>query len=89
MMVNVKSFGGFRRYLGRESARQIPTGSTVISLIDAFSADLRSMLLDSVGSLREDVNILVNGVNIEVSGGLDTVLCDGDEISIFSAAVGG
>ena len=58
-------------------------------LISSFGAPLKNELLAESGELRRDVNILVNGRNIEFISGPATVLTDEDTVSFLSAVAGG
>jgi sulfur-carrier protein len=51
--------------------------------------ELGECLCDESGSLRRFVNVFVNDQDIRSQGGLDTVVRDGDEISLISAIAGG
>jgi molybdopterin synthase sulfur carrier subunit len=91
MKVKVRSFAGFRNILGRESVVELQQKAIVVDLLSALCAahgELRAMLFDQAG-LKEDVNILVNGKNIESIQGMNTELSEGDEVAIFPAAIGG
>jgi molybdopterin synthase sulfur carrier subunit len=91
MKVKVKAFASFRHILGKEIAMELPEKATVKDLLDALCssrAPLRSLLYDS-GSLREDVNILINGKNVASLKGEGSELAEGDELALFPAAIGG
>ena len=66
------------------------------SLQEAFSKiaeimgdDFKRRVLESDGSPRSLINIYVNGKNAKFSGGLETILNDGDEVYILPAVAGG
>ncbi len=91
MKVKVRSFAGFRNVLGRESVVELQQKASVDNLLNMLCAahgDLRPLLFDQA-ELKEEVNILVNGKNIESLQGMKTELSDGDEVAIFPAAIGG
>lgn len=46
-------------------------------------------IIDETGSVRSHINIFVGSENIRHRDGLDTVISDGAEISIFPAVSGG
>jgi sulfur-carrier protein len=50
---------------------------------------LRGLLRDEHGQVHHHVNIYVNNEGIEALQGLETVLKDGDEVSIIPALAGG
>lgn len=58
-------------------------------LIESNGKDFARRVLDSNGKPRSLINIYVNGKNIRFTGGLDTILKDGDEIVILPAVAGG
>jgi adenylyltransferase/sulfurtransferase len=67
-------------------------GRTVSGLLDALFADspgLRPHLLGDDGTLRNFVNVFVNGDDVRALGGLETPLGDGDEVMIVPAIAGG
>ena len=66
------------------------------SLSDAFAKTAESMgddfkrrVLENDGMPRSLINIYINGKNAKFSGGMETVLKDGDEIYILPAVAGG
>ncbi len=66
------------------------------SLQDAFAKiseilgdDFRRRVLEDDNTPRSLINIYINGKNAKFSGGMDTVLKDGDEIYILPAVAGG
>ncbi len=91
MRVRVRSFAGFRNILGKEREVELPDGSGIGDLAEALCSaheELQALLFDQ-GGLKEDVNILVNGMNVAALQGLETRLNDGDEVAMFPAAIGG
>jgi adenylyltransferase/sulfurtransferase len=67
-------------------------GQTVSGLLDALLADspgLRPHLLGDDGTLRNFVNVFVNGDDVRALGGLETPLGDDDEVMIVPAIAGG
>jgi len=91
MKVKVNPAAGFKRVLGNEVDVELGAQASVSELLDALCSrhrDMRSMAFCSTG-LRDDVNILVNGRNIDSLQGLATGLSDGDKVVIFPAAIGG
>lgn len=57
-------------------------------LEEQFGA-LRGLVRNEQGEVHDHVNIYVNNEAIEALQGLDTVLKDGDEVSIIPALAGG
>ncbi len=91
MRVNIKAFATFRNILGKERMVEIAEGGDVADLLNILSnsfGELRDLLYDD-SELKDDVNILINGRNIQTLNGLLTGLTDGDELALFPAAIGG
>lgn len=68
------------------------TGTNVADLIENLNAKhpgLKDRLCDEKGEVRRFVNIYVNEEDIRFLKGKDTVLKDGDEVSIVPAIAGG
>jgi sulfur-carrier protein len=67
-------------------------GGTVIELMDDLEINfpgIKARLCDEAGELRRFVNFYVNSEDIRFLDGKDTVLNDGDEVSIVPAVAGG
>lgn len=67
----------------------VPEDTTLGQLIDLLSSnkpELREVLLDEDGKVREEYNVLVNGIS---ASSLDGVLRDGDEVVFLPPASGG
>lgn len=91
MRVKIRPFAGFRNILGKEANADLNEGATVDDLLQLLCIEhegLRARLFGDDG-LKEDVNILVNGKNIESLDGIKTKLREGDEVVLFPAAIGG
>jgi len=87
MKVEVKPHAGFKSRLGGERKVDLANGATAGDLLKALP-HAGEVLFEGSG-LKEDVNILVNGQNIDNLDGLKTRLNDGDAVVIFAAAIGG
>jgi sulfur-carrier protein len=87
MKVDVKPRSEFRSILGEELHLRLEEGSNIEDLLRMLQS-AQSKLFGPSG-LRDEVNIMVNGRNIDSLQGLKTPLYDGDEVVIFSAAIGG
>ncbi|AGZ49912.1 MoaD/ThiS family protein [Mycobacterium kansasii] len=71
--------------------RVFATGDTlgaVINDLEANYAGISERLIDN-GKLHRFVNVYVNDEDVRFSGGLDTVLSDGDSVTILPAVAGG
>ena len=67
-------------------------GSTVAELIDDIERrypGFRSQLVDDSGQLHRFVNVYLNDEDVRFMQGAQTVLSEGDEISILPALAGG
>ncbi|WP_447980345.1 ubiquitin-like small modifier protein 1 [Candidatus Nitrospira bockiana] len=67
-------------------------GSSIEEMIDNLNAShpgMKDRLCDEKGELRRFVNVYVNEEDIRFLKGKDTVLKDGDEVSIVPAIAGG
>lgn len=68
------------------------SGNTVRAILDATFEEnpkLRSYLLDDQGSLRQHVNIFVNGAVVRDRHGLTDAVAQHDEIFVMQALSGG
>jgi len=63
-------------------------GDVVVELIDSYPA-MKPNLVDDAGALHRFVNVYVNDEDVRYLDRLDTVLVDGDELSILPAVAGG
>ncbi len=65
------------------------TITTVIDDLDKNYPGLKERICDEDGKLRRFVNLYVNDEDIRFMSNMETVLKDGDEISIVPAIAGG
>ncbi|MBI4596438.1 MAG: MoaD/ThiS family protein [Candidatus Tectomicrobia bacterium] len=68
------------------------TGNTVKDLIDNLNTGFPGFaerICDDNGSIRNFINIFVNEEDIRFLNNLDTLIKDGDEVSIVPAIAGG
>lgn len=68
------------------------TGASIEAMIDHLEGahpGIKGRLCDEQGELRRFVNIYVNEEDIRFLKGKDTILKDGDEVSIVPAIAGG
>lgn len=90
--VTVKSFATFREVMETQLVLQYPEGATVRVLLADLTARferLDGLLFAAPGTLRDFVNILKNGRNVQFLAGLETPLEDGDVIALFPPLAGG
>ena len=92
MKVTVRTFGAFRDLAGRKTEVEVGEGATVAVLMELLFRHypgLEDEIFASPGTLKRQVNLLLNGRNIEFTGGLDRVLAEGDILALFPPAEGG
>ncbi len=91
MKIKLRAFATFRNIMGKESLFDIKEGSEVKDLLEDLCSsygEFRSLVFDD-SELKDDVNILISGKNIQILNGIQTKLDDGDEVALFPAAIGG
>ena len=60
-----------------------------VKISETMGDDFKRKVLNEDGTPRSLINIYINGKNAKFSLGLDTVLSDGDDVSILPAVAGG
>lgn len=58
-------------------------------VVERFDGKIKGSIFDDEGRLNKFLDIFVNGRNINLLNGLDTVLRDGDSITVLRAVSGG
>jgi len=92
MKVTVKSFATLRDHMDTEFAIEIQESATIADLLTGLMEkypQLRDEIFLENGTLKDFVNILLNGRNIAFIKGLDSLISDGDRIALFPPAGGG
>lgn len=92
MKVTIRSFATFRDIFANEREIECPDGSTVADIIDMLIEEkpaFRDAIFASPGVLQDHVNILRNGRNVYFENELQTVVADGDVLSLFPPVGGG
>jgi MoaD family protein len=87
LKIQVSYFGHIRTSAGvKTDSIELAKGSSLDSLLDIVcrKRDIREQIFG-----QSSVNLLVNGRNVKFLGGMETVLSDGDEVSIFPPTGGG
>jgi molybdopterin synthase sulfur carrier subunit len=91
MSVHVRVPTPLRRFTG--GAEEVnANGATVAALVNDLEKNhpgIKERICDEEGKVRRFVNIFVNGDDIRFLNNLDTVIKDGDEVSIVPAIAGG
>ncbi len=91
MGVTVKIPTQLRTVTGGESETEISEAQTVGDVLDGLYDrydGLRERIAED-GGLRRFVNVYVEGEDIRFLDGLETVVEDGDEVTILPAVAGG
>ena len=92
MKITVKVFATLRDVMDKEVELELVENTTISGLLEVLSgryAGLRDELFDASGALKKYVNILKNGRNVYFLKDLQTVLEDGDIITLFPPVAGG
>lgn len=90
MAVTVKIPTQLRAATDGEATAEVE-GSTVGEVLDSLYdryGELRDRIAED-GGLRRFVNVYVGGEDIRFLDGLDTIVSDGDEVTILPAVAGG
>lgn len=95
MKVKVRFFGTLREFVGLKEidlnfggSSSITVRDLILALGDALGKHVSEKLLNFWNEYSS-LLILVNGVNIRLSKGLETTVDDGAEVSIFPPGGGG
>lgn len=92
MKLELRFFANYREAVGQKTLeREYPddydVGDLLRDLEDEYDELVGELIED--GSVRSQVNILLNGRNVLHEEGLDTPLSDGDAVSVFPPVAGG
>jgi molybdopterin converting factor small subunit len=83
----LRTFTGGRSSVALEGAPG--TAGEALRALCAVHPGVRDRVLDEQGRVRQHVNVFVGMESIRYTGGLDTAVADGSEISIVPAVSGG
>lgn len=85
--------GYLRTFTGGQSRVELAaspaTCGAALAALWAHHPGVRDRVVDEQGVVRQHVNVFVGDESIRYTGGLDTPLSDGSEISIVPAVSGG
>lgn len=91
-MIEVFFFAGIRELTGTKQVK-IPPCANVRELLELletrFGSSFRNKVLTDDGNIAQGIIIMVNGRHVQHSGGTDTPLQAGDQVSIFPMVAGG
>ena len=93
MDLELRFFATFREAVGQKTLeREFEDGATVgdvlLTLESAYDG-LEGKLIDDEGNLQPNLNILKNGREVLHMEGTETVMEDGDTLSVFPPVAGG
>lgn len=90
MELSLKFFANFREAVGEKTVtREFPDGATAGEVLAALEEEFDDLDLLEDGDLRPQINVLRNGRGVVHMDGVETVLEDGDTLSIFPPVAGG
>lgn len=94
MVANVKFIGSFRSISGKDKlalklANSAPLRNVVKKIVRELPKLKQALIDPELGEPRTNVLILVNGKEISVLQGLETVIKDGDEVVFVPVLHGG
>jgi molybdopterin synthase sulfur carrier subunit len=93
MELELKFFATFRAAVGQKTVHQeFDDGATVGEVLASLESeydDLEGNLLADDGDIRDMLSILKNGREVVHLEGTDTVMEDGDTLSVFPPVAGG
>jgi len=94
MVANVKFIGSFRSISGKDKlalklANSAPLRNVVKKIVHELPKLKQALIDPELGEPRTNVLILVNGKEISVLQGLETVIKDGDDVVFVPVLHGG
>jgi molybdopterin synthase sulfur carrier subunit len=92
MELELRFFATFRAAVGQKTIhRGFPDGATVGDVLAALEEEFEGLageLIDD-GEIRDQLSVLKNGREVLHMEGIDTVMEDGDRLSVFPPVAGG
>ena len=92
MKIKVRLFGDVAEMVGSKHNVELEDNSTVISLTNQIQRNTGHSRGGYLGEFKvggPDLAIMINGKNIELLDGLQTKLCEEDDVVIMPFVVGG
>jgi molybdopterin synthase sulfur carrier subunit len=92
--VNFRFVGSFRNLAGKskiplELAEGVPLKEAIRRIVEKFPKMERALIDPELGDPRPNTLIIVNGKEISILKGLETLLKDGDEVVFVPVSHGG
>ena len=87
--VTIKLFANLREQVGK--AKIEADASDLCEVIDILTGKYNGLeeLIIKNGEIHPFIHVMVNGISVKDKDGLDTVLNEGDEITLFPPVSGG
>jgi molybdopterin synthase sulfur carrier subunit len=92
MQVTLKFFATFREIVGSKTIdREFADGTTIREVLTGLEEEYEDMQGELIvdGDLKPQINVLKNGREVLHMEGIDTVVDEGDTVSIFPPVAGG
>jgi molybdopterin synthase sulfur carrier subunit len=92
MKVTLKFFATFREIVGSKTIdREFDDGTTIRDVLYGLEEEYEDMQGELIvdGDLKPQINVLKNGREVLHMEGIDTVVDEGDTVSIFPPVAGG
>ena len=92
MELELRFFATFRAAVGQKTIeREFPDGATVGEILTALEEEFEGLSGELVedGEIRDQLSVLKNGREVLHMEGVDTVMEDGDRLSVFPPVAGG
>lgn len=95
IQITLHTFMGMEKIFGGKKSQVIglPHNSSVDNMLqelgDLFGEDFVQHVMTQQKTLRKNIVVMVNGVNIFAKEGFDTRLYDGDRVLFFPPVAGG
>ena len=92
MKVKVRLFGDVSETIGSKHTVELDENSTIVSLTNQIQRETGYTRSGYLGGFKvggPDLAIMVNGKNIQLLDGVDTKLCEEDDVVIMPFVVGG
>jgi molybdopterin synthase sulfur carrier subunit len=92
MQVTLKFFATFREIVGSKTiGREFAEGTTIRDVLHGLEEEYEDMQGELIvdGDLKPQINVLKNGREVLHMEGIDTVVGEGDTVSIFPPVAGG